>query len=89
MVLILSSSSCERRIPGPKVKIYVSKPARGGLFRAQDNELIDYSESENYRAMSKPHFDALINWCLNPSEVIKSKRKRAKFLNNINLLIGN
>jgi hypothetical protein len=53
---------------GPTVKVYVSKPEQGGLVRAQDDEIVLYEESLNYRCMNKEDFDKLINYCFNPDQ---------------------
>lgn len=69
LFLLMSAASCGRNVPsGPIVKIYISKPDEGGLVRKQDEEnpLIRYEDSENYRCLSKDDFDELINYCFNP-----------------------
>lgn len=85
--ILFMSSSCPQRLPGPEVKVYVSKPERGGLYRAQGQELIDYNESEGYRCLNKRDFDSLLNWCLQPENDVKSKKKRLNFIKNANLVI--
>lgn len=63
---LFASCMTNRDGNGPIVKVYVSKPEQGGLVRAQENEIVKYEESANYRCLNKEDFDALINYCFNP-----------------------
>lgn len=87
--LLIGAGSCDRRLPGPEIKIYVLKPGMGGIYRAQEDELILFENSENYRVISPKDFDSLLNWCLNPSEQAnsfreQSEKKRKNLISNIN-----
>jgi len=75
-------SNCAHRIPGPDVKVYVSKPSEGGVKRK--NEITPYPETENFRCLDKRDFDALLNYCLSPRQ---SKRKRKRFISNVNTFL--
>ena len=87
MLVLMGAGSCDRRTPGPDVKIYVSRPEKGGLYRPQSDEMILYADSWGYRALSPLDFDALLNWCLDPKNnkfQVKSEKKRKNIIENIN-----
>jgi len=54
---------------GPNVKLYVSDPSQNGLVRKQANEIIPYSASKGYIALSASDAEALLNYCLGPQGV--------------------
>lgn len=58
--LILLSCKTTGNIP---VKVYVSKPDKGGIYRKQENEIITYDKTDGYFCMSGPDFEVLLKWC--------------------------
>lgn len=45
---------------GLKVKVYVSKPQYGGIVRLQDDEVVPYGMTNNFRCVSKEDFDSIL-----------------------------
>ena len=62
LILFFGISKCDNG--GPDIKIYISKPEKGGLIRFQENEFIPYKDTKDFRCLSKEDFDAFLNWCL-------------------------
>jgi hypothetical protein len=75
VLTILSMVSCVLLLEacngsqGPAVKLFISTPARGGMYRAQSGELIPYVDSGGYLAMTPTDAEALLNYCLGPQGV--------------------
>lgn len=46
---------------GLKVKIYLSMPDKGGLYRAQAKQLILYKDTANYRCVDPSDWEAILN----------------------------
>lgn len=80
-MFLFPTYSCQSNGDGPVVKVYVSKPEQGGLVRNQDNELVQYADSENYRCLNKEDFDKLINYCFNPDQNNDFEQTRSKLRN--------
>lgn len=81
ILIVTGIMACSTSAPrGPIVKVWVSKPDRGGLVRSQDNQIIKYEDSLNYRCMSKKDFDDLLNYCFNPDRDIQSLKAKINSL---------
>jgi hypothetical protein len=94
-ILLASCASCvdQGRGSGPDVKVYISKPESGGIVRSQDNEVVYYAETLNFRCMNQEDFDELIRYCYDSDNKIvdqirtkarrMSKRRKERFLKRV------
>jgi len=62
LLLLLFLAGCATKV-GPKVKIYMSIPQKGGIYRLQEKELVKYEDTFGYFVMKPEDFKALLNWC--------------------------
>ena len=69
--LLVGIAECDRYEDGPDIKIYVSKPEEGGIVRKQaqqEDQIILYKDTKDYKCISKKDFDILLAWCLDPGK---------------------
>lgn len=58
VLVVAGVTSCAAAL---KVKIYFSRPDLGGIYRAQDKELLKYEATEGYRCVSPSDWEAILN----------------------------
>lgn len=61
--------------PGPDVQVYYSRPDLGGVYRAQASELVAYEATAGWYAMRPEQFESLVNYCLNPDDKAKTRKR--------------
>ncbi len=61
-VLVSSLLSVGCRTPGLGVKVYQHQAERGGMYRGQDNELVEYREADGWYCMNPTDFRKVLEF---------------------------